>query len=712
MTPEPLLPGTVLAGRFEIESVIGSGGFSIVYLAKDENRHDRVVVKELAPKDARRGQHSVLDLGSESHRLRRKFLDEGALQARLKISGLVGIRSWFAENGTAYVVSEHLPNAISLDQVLRQRHALDSATALVLFYKLLDIVEAVHAKGILHRDIKPSNVLVGSEDSVWLIDFGAAREWRMDAHTQTVLFTPGFAPPEQLSERAKRGPATDIYALSATLYQMLVGDPPPGVADRANGKEPDYAKVTALAGRAVGEAVRKGLQLKMLERPQEVGEFRSLLASEAEPPALLDLQGLDDALYLANQLSYGKRECPACGGVLAVPVPLGKNVCPVCREGLIKRREIHEGLCPVCRSGVLHRHENLDPPFICPWCETGILNYRRAGLLSKSKIAHCLDCNMTANWQPGIFEIVVEGKEAKSGKLRADYVWQCDGCEAQFDERKDSRLEQMKPPPRRFTALYPEEWARVASGLEPGAGNAECGDCGAEYFSDGQTITLLATHHDPNGFAADYEGRRIALEDLRWLGAGKTSPHKGYVCEDCHTEFDFAGTELLLVYSRNRILGNRCEEAHDLEDWHRIAKALPLRGQEQVYLELAPEALRSAYFEGSVGFDGHRDLAWKGSANRLDTGQEGAFAIDGSEISFGGLLRKWKRPVADILECIVDEEVVRFIFRGDEEVVEFALAPMDLTAHLKNGAYTVSLTPLDLCERLRRSMPQRGAREV
>ncbi len=703
MNPQPLPTGSTLADRFEIESVIGSGGFSVVYLAEDHDRGDRVVVKELAPKDAKRSAHGVLDLGEDGHRLRRKFLDEGALQAKLKISGLVGIRCWFAENGTAYVVSEHLPDAKPLSLMLQEKGALDADTALIIFYRLLDIVEAIHVKRILHRDIKPSNVLVADQEQVWLIDFGAAREWRMDAQTQTVVFTPNFSPPEQLSERARRGPATDIYALSATLYMMLLGQLPPSVAERAAGNEPDFERITALAGGALSQGLEKGLALKMLDRPQTIEEFREVLESGTDAVKHQSLEELDEAVVRLHQLSFGNHECPACGGVLVSPKPLRPNGCPVCTEGLLTHREIFDKLCPVCKTGVLHRHENLDPPFTCPWCGLGRLHYHRAGLLSKNKKAHCERCGLTAEWKPGTFEIVTTGKEAQTKRTRAEIVWQCDACEAQFDERSDSRLEQIDPPPKRFTALYPEEWARVASGLEPGAGNVECGNCGAEFFKDGQTITLLGVDHDPNGFAEAFTGRRLNIEDIRWLGAGKMSPHKGYICEDCGTEFDFAGNELLLVHTDNRALGPHAEEVHDLEDWHRLGQKLALRGHEHYEAEIR-EALRDAYLNGQIGFDGRFDLAWKGSARRTGSSQDGALSIDSEEISFGGLLRKWKKPRADILRSSVEHDsTLTLVFRGDEEQVEFEIAPTELMAHLKSGAYSTPLSAVDLDVRLKQS---------
>ncbi len=731
MPPEPLAPGTVLGDRFEIESVLGSGGFSIVYLAQDRARRDRVAIKELAPAEARRGAACVLDLGPDSHRLRRKFMEEAALQTRLRIDGLVPVRSWFSENGTSYVVSDHLPNARTLASVVRERHVLPVDEALIYFYSLLEIVEALHAKGVLHRDIKPSNVLVEEDiepvagpsrrsasptveqprdgaatgtGKVWLIDFGAAREWQFDAHTQTVLFTPGFAPPEQLSEKAKRGPATDIYALCATLYQMLTGAPPPAVADRAGGAEPDLARIAQAAGPKVARAIGLGLSLKIGDRPQSVQELREALESDSAEACSDDLETLDDLLYRSQHFSFRKRQCPACGGVLSEPHPLRRGVCPVCREGRIEHREIHAKLCPVCRAGVLHRHENTDPAYICTVCGKGVLKYRRQGLLGRERSSTCPQCGAINGHRPGRATASPSTLETSETGVapRAAVVWACDSCEAQYDEQPDSRWKQVVPMPGRWTSLYPDEWARVAVGLDPGAGNAECSNCGAEYHLEGQNMTLLGTHHDPNGFAEDYEGRRLQIEDARWLGVGKSSPHRGFVCEDCGTEFDFAGSGLLLVHSKNRRLCAHVEECRTLEDWHRVAQGLPPLDRVGELEAAIPEALRGAYLEGSIGFDGRKELLWKGPAVRTQMDQESTLTVDLNEISFGGLLRKWKVRTTDVVACEAAGERVVLTVRGEEEPIEFELRAMDLTAHLKSGAYTVSLTGEDLCQRLAR----------
>ena len=83
------------------------------------------------------------------------------------------------------------------------------------------------------------------------------------------------------------------------------------------------------------------------------------------------------------------------------------------------------------------------------------------------------------------------------------------------------------------SSLYPEEWARVASGLEPGTGNAHCLTCDADYFVEAGTITLLSAREDPFGFAEIQLGRLLTLEEVRWLAVGKESPRPGVVCADC-----------------------------------------------------------------------------------------------------------------------------------------------------------------------------------
>ena len=234
--PRPLPPGTVLSERFEIEQVLGRGGFGIAYKAIDHVREDRVVVKELAPMGLHRATDGVIELGQNGDRLRQSFLNEARTLAKLNVPGVLPVRSYFAELGTAYHVTEFVAGSKTLDQIISEEGRLTEEGALDVLMQVIEILEGVHDRSVLHRDIKPSNILVDRKGVATLIDFGSAREWHSDAMvTHTVQFTPGYAPPEQMSERARRGPATDIYSLCATIYHALVGEPPPSAGDRMAG---------------------------------------------------------------------------------------------------------------------------------------------------------------------------------------------------------------------------------------------------------------------------------------------------------------------------------------------------------------------------------------------------------------------------------------------------------------------------------------------
>src|SRR5262245_18505356 len=101
--PRSLPEGTLLAERFEIETVLGRGGFGIVYRAKDLQRNDAVVIKELAPDGTHRNAQGILNLHEDTaHRLRQQFLNEARMMARLNLRGILPVRLGFTENGTAY----------------------------------------------------------------------------------------------------------------------------------------------------------------------------------------------------------------------------------------------------------------------------------------------------------------------------------------------------------------------------------------------------------------------------------------------------------------------------------------------------------------------------------------------------------------------------------------------------------------------------------
>jgi hypothetical protein len=713
--PSALPAGCVLSERFEVDLVLGRGGFGIAYLANDLARRDQVVIKELAPAGVSRTDKGVVKLDPEvADLLRQRFLEEAKVLGRLNVLGVPPVRASFRENGTAYFVTEHVPEAVTLDSLIRSRESLEVAQALDIFHRLLDTLEAVHNRGYLHRDVKPSNVLVSPSGFVTLIDFGAAREWLADAElTHTVLYTPAYAPPEQLSDRARRGPASDLYALCATLYHMLAGEAPASAAERVAGAPlVPIEQLRSELEPQVAHAIHRGLSLAYADRPQSAAELRDLLSAEDLGDGLAGLEAMDDKLVRIKAFHYERRACPACGGLLVEPQPLRKGRCPVCRDGIIRKREILDGICPECRSGVVRQKDNATSLFACPLCRVGRLGYRRKSLLSPVQMGTCDNCAAVLEKEGENLTVVDPGTERpeRAGSSLSVDAWReesrrspsiraCDTCPGQYDELADGRWLQVVPPPSgRYRSLYLEEWARVASGLEPSAGNAECGNCGADFYLEADRLTLLDAPEDPFDFAEGYLGRCLKAADVSWLGVGKESPHPGVVCETCGTEMDRDGGSLRLERTPNRRLARFLKDSHSLEDWHRLAQGLPLAEQESEFRERMDEALLHAYVNGEIGFDFANKVVWRGPAQRTRDGLDATLTITTDEVAFGKLLRKDKVPMDAIAECRVREDVLHLDL-GDEDL-DLRVQPVDLVAHLKSGKRVVRLEAVHLAERI------------
>ncbi|RYG21699.1 serine/threonine protein kinase [bacterium] len=588
----------------------------------------------------------MLDLGPSATTLRRTFLAEAQTLGRLTIPGIVPVRLAFVANSTAYVATDAIPGGRTLDHLIRESGGMDPTGVLDLAYQLIETLEAVHAKGMLHRDVKPSNVLVGQDGRAYLLDFGAARAWAADAlDAHTVTFTPGFAPPEQMAAVGRRGPTLDVYGLCATLYAALAARPPEDATARASG----VALTPLLSIRKdldpeLAEAIEAGLALRASDRPATVADLRRLLETGTRNDALETLDSLDDLLLRARRFAFDRRACPACGGVLEEARPLAKDVCPVCWRGRIRVRRLETRMCPVCRHGLLR--STVKRPLI---------PLRAAPV--------------------------------------ADEAFQCDSCDARMEVRPDGRWHQAKPPTTAPRDYYPEEWARIAAGLDPGAGDAFCDACDADYALHHDQITLLAATEDPNGFADLYQGRPLPRDRVRWLAVGKSSPHPGYVCERCHTELDKDGRELRLIDSPNRRLDRLAGETRSLESWHRLAEGLPEVGREAEIEERICHALAAAYRRGEVGFG---ELGWKGPAEVK--GKPTQLVVRGEEMRLGRGFR---------IRSFLLRELGNIRSEGDwlladtaEEPLEIKVSPVELVAHLRSGDRAVVVTAGDLAARL------------
>jgi len=296
---------------FQIESILGVGGFGITYLARDGNLKRSVAIKEFLPSDlsVRREDSTVEPVSeNESETFRwglDRFLSEARTLARFQHPNIVGVHSVFEANNTAYMVMEY-ERGRALGTVLRDPANCSEEKLRELLMPLLDGLEQVHEAGFVHRDIKPNNLFVRDDGSPVVLDFGSARQaLGVETRTLTSLVTPGYAPFEQYNanrEGDKQGPWTDIYALGATLYRAVCGKGPVDALTRAGAILKGHKDVLVPAT-MVGEgrysvsflrAIDRALAFQPEARPQTIAEWRAMFddsaASDAGAPGADDVE--------------------------------------------------------------------------------------------------------------------------------------------------------------------------------------------------------------------------------------------------------------------------------------------------------------------------------------------------------------------------------------------------------------------------------------
>ena len=228
--------GSALRG-YTLESVVGHGGFGIVYRAQHDELRATVAIKEYLPIElaVREGAsvrvRSPADSSTYQDGLRR-FRDEAqALMQFQDHPGVVSCRDFFRANGTAYMVME-FEDGRSLAEVLATREAagrpFSEADLLGVMVPLLEGLDRVHEAGLLHRDIKPSNILIRRVDRrPVLIDFGASKQVVANQSKSMAPYTEGYAALEQVAAAGELGPWTDMYGVGAVMWRMVAGGQPP-----------------------------------------------------------------------------------------------------------------------------------------------------------------------------------------------------------------------------------------------------------------------------------------------------------------------------------------------------------------------------------------------------------------------------------------------------------------------------------------------------
>jgi tRNA A-37 threonylcarbamoyl transferase component Bud32 len=259
----------LVAGRYRLRDLVGTGGMGRVWLARDEMLHRDIAVKEVVP--------PAWLAEPEREELRRRTLREARTAARLNHPNVVRIYDVVHDRDSPWIVMEYVPSH-SVQQLVSEGGPFDPRRTAEIGLAVLAALRAAHAAGVLHRDIKPHNVLVADDGRVVLTDFGLATFVGGDGAMTgpgLVLGSPQFVAPE----RARDGvsdPRTDLWSLGATLYAAVEGQSPYA---RPNA----MATLSALASEPPAPMRRAGPLRPALDGLLQREPARRLTAAEVEP---------------------------------------------------------------------------------------------------------------------------------------------------------------------------------------------------------------------------------------------------------------------------------------------------------------------------------------------------------------------------------------------------------------------------------------------
>lgn len=282
-----LAVGTPLAnGKYVIGRCLGQGGFGITYLCWDTNLDVTVAVKEYYPQQLGSrtvGMTMVNAFPSKTDDYTyglNQFLSEARTLARYRDHpGIVSILDFFAENGSGYMVMEHLSGGTLDGRLAGNQGRIEPPLAIAILERVMDALRVVHADGLIHRDISPDNIFLLNDGRVKVIDFGAARQMVSGrSKALSVILKEGYAPFEQYQSNGSQGPWTDVYAVAATFYRSVTGQMPPSATDRVMTDQiiPPSALGVAITP-AVEAVMMKAMAVNAEHRYPDMGQLLAAL---------------------------------------------------------------------------------------------------------------------------------------------------------------------------------------------------------------------------------------------------------------------------------------------------------------------------------------------------------------------------------------------------------------------------------------------------
>lgn len=274
------MTGRLIADRYEVGALLGSGGSSHVYRARDR-RLDRDVAAK------------ILHLRHGEPQARERFLREALLGGRISHPNAVKVLDAGEDDDALYIIMEFVPGE-DLAARLARAGPLSESEAVDIAVQVLDVLDAAHRVDVVHRDVKPSNILLADDCRARLVDFGIAKPLQdlTAGLTQTgeIIGTAKYLSPEQ-ARGDPPGPPTDLYAVGAVLFEAISGRPPftadsPVALVLAHRDEepPALASVTDGVHPGVAAIVDQALAKQPAQRPASAAAMATALRNGLEHP--------------------------------------------------------------------------------------------------------------------------------------------------------------------------------------------------------------------------------------------------------------------------------------------------------------------------------------------------------------------------------------------------------------------------------------------
>jgi len=241
------LPGTLVAGRYRIVSLLGRGGMGEVYRATDLTLAQPVALKFLP------------DSGPDDVRAIERFHNEVRVARQVSHPNVCRVYDVGEAEGMPYISMEYVDGE-DLSSLLHRIGRLPADKALEIARKICAGVAAAHDKGVIHRDLKPANIMLRADGSVCLIDFGLAKSSAQElelTQAREIFGTPYYMSPEQ-GHAETIDARSDLYSLGVIFYEMLVGTKP-------------YKGASAM------EVIHKHKRAELPTLPQQLQAYRPLI---------------------------------------------------------------------------------------------------------------------------------------------------------------------------------------------------------------------------------------------------------------------------------------------------------------------------------------------------------------------------------------------------------------------------------------------------